>query len=71
MPLLPHTTSYGKKMILTTEKDATRLRRTAGISQEIKENIYAIPIEVKIIDNKENEFNQKILDYVTENSRNS
>lgn len=61
----------GKKMILTTEKDATRLRRTAGISQEIKENIYAIPIEVKIIDNKENEFNQKILDYVTENSRNS
>ena len=61
----------GKKMILTTEKDTTRLRRTAGISQEIKENIYAIPIEVKIIDNKENEFNQKILDYVTENSRNS
>lgn len=61
----------GKKIILTTEKDATRLRRTAGMTQEIKENIYAIPIEVKIIDNKENEFNQKILDYVTENSRNS
>ena len=61
----------GEKMILTTEKDATRLRRTHDLPQEIKENIYAIPIEIKIIDDKEKMFNQIILDYVTEDSRNS
>lgn len=61
----------GNKFILTTEKDATRLRRMPGLPQEIKSNIYAIPIETKIIDNKEKMFNQIILDYVTENSRNS
>lgn len=61
----------GSKMILTTEKDATRLRRIHNLPQEIKDNIYAIPIEVKIINNKKKMFNQIILDYVTENSRNS
>ncbi len=60
----------GKKLILTTEKDATRLRRAANLPQEIKESIYAIPIETKIIDNKDKMFNQIILDYVTENTRN-
>lgn len=66
-----YNSTCGSKFILTTEKDATRLRRASNLPQEIKENIYAIPIEVEIIDNKEKEFNQKILDYVTENSRNS
>lgn len=61
----------GKKIILTTEKDATRIRRASNLPQEIKENIYAIPIEIKIIDNKEKIFNQIILDYVTEDSRDS
>lgn len=61
----------GRKYILTTEKDATRLRQIEKMPQEIKESIYVIPIEVKIIDEKENMFNQIILDYVTKNSRNS
>lgn len=61
----------GEKLIITTEKDATRLQAHKGMPQSIKENIYAIPIEVDILENKKEMFNQKILDYVTENSRNS
>ncbi len=61
----------GQKAILTTEKDATRLRDIDNLPQIIKESIYAIPIEVKILNNEEKMFNQIIIDYVTENTRNS
>lgn len=61
----------GNKQILTTEKDATRLRSIGNLPQEIKDNIYAIPIKVRILNDEEELFNQKIIDYVTENSRNS
>ena len=61
----------GKKLIITTEKDATRLRGIQGLPAAIKENIYAMPIEIKIINGEEDKFNQIITDYVTENKRNS
>ena len=59
-----------ESIILTTEKDATRLR-DAALPQATKKSIYVIPIEVKILNNEEDKFNQIIIDYVTENSRNS
>lgn len=61
----------GEKIIVTTEKDATRLLQADNLPQDIKENIWVMPIEIKIIDNDKKEmFNQIILDYVTENTRN-
>ena len=59
-----------KKIIVTTEKDATRLLSRADIPADIKERIYVMPIEIKILDGDERMFNQIIIDYVTENSRN-
>lgn len=59
----------GRKIIITTEKDTARLRH-AALPKVIKENIHAIPIVIKILDNKEKMFNQIITDYVTENRRN-
>lgn len=56
-----------KSIIVTTEKDAERIVGRNDIPQIIKENIYSIPIRVKIID-EENKFNQIIKDYVTENT---
>lgn len=53
-----------KKLILTTEKDYVR-----AFSNE-NENIYYIPILSKIID-KEEDFNDEILNYVRKNSRDS
>lgn len=61
----------GSKAILTTEKDATRLKGMKNLPQIIKKSTYAIPIEVKILNNEEDTFNQIIIDYVTENTRNS
>ena len=52
-----------KKLILTSEKDATKLRH---FSQHFKDvNFYYIPIEIKI-DNSE-KFKNQILDYVEKN----
>lgn len=58
-------------IIVTTEKDATRLMRHEGVPSCIKERSYALPIEVEILHEKDKMFNQIIVDYVTENSRNS
>lgn len=61
----------GSRMIVTTEKDATRILQHPHLPQTVKENIHALPIEIGIMDGGENMFNKIILDYATENSRNS
>lgn len=60
-----------KKIVVTTEKDAARLANHDALPKCIREQCYALPIEVAFLNNEENKFNQIILDYVTENSRNS
>ena len=57
------------KIILVTEKDATRLVLREDIDETIKHSIYSLPIEVSF-DGAENEFDNKILKHVRENTRN-
>ena len=59
------------KVILTTDKDATRLMATDGLSDEVKNNLYSLPMRIVIMQEQEEEFNNKILGYVYKNSRNS
>ena len=59
------------KLIVTTEKDAVRLRDAEGLSEEVKKNIYALPIKISFMQNGEESFNEKIIGYVRKNSRNS
>ena len=59
------------KMIVTTEKDATRLINLEELSNEVKANLYALPIKVKFMLEQEEKFNYKIISYVRKNSRNS
>ena len=59
------------KMILTTEKDATRLTVAEGLSDDVKKNLYTLPMRIVIMQGQEEEFNNKILGYVHKNSRNS
>jgi len=61
----------GPKMIITTEKDATRLMGMTGMSDEVRHNIFMLPVKVEFMLGQENEFNHKIIDYVRKNSRNS
>lgn len=59
------------KTIITTEKDAVRLIGMEGLSDEVKNNIYQLPIKIRFMLEQEEEFNKKITGYVQKNSRNS
>ncbi|MDO5447637.1 MAG: tetraacyldisaccharide 4'-kinase, partial [Prevotellaceae bacterium] len=56
------------KLIITTEKDEMRLRETDGLSEEVKQHIFTLPIGVSFINDQEDKFNKLIADYVRQNS---
>lgn len=59
------------KIIIVTEKDAVRIRHLDGLNKEVRDALYVLPIEIVIMQNKNNEFNENILSYVRKNKRNS
>ena len=59
------------KILLVTEKDAARIISNPLFPDRLKGITYTLPIQVKILNNQEEIFTQKIKDYVIENSRNS
>lgn len=63
---LPH-----PRVIITTEKDSTRLEDLDGLSEEVRHSIFVLPVEVKVMLNQEEKFNDTIVNYVHKNSRNS
>ena len=64
--VLPH-----PKMIITTEKDATRLIAVEGLSEEVRGAMFALPVKIRFMLGQEESFNEKIIGYVRKNSRNS
>jgi len=62
----------GKEVIIiTTEKDAARLISNQAVNDELKVHMFALPIEIEILQDKQDTFNQYIKDYVRKNKRNS
>lgn len=61
----------GKRLIVTTEKDAARLMGCEQISKVLAPCIYVLPITVSFLRNEQEQFNQNIIEYVRENQRNS
>ena len=59
------------KLIITTEKDATRLQAVEGLSDEVKSHLYTLPIHMTIMMGQQEDFNNHIIKYVRKNSRNS
>ena len=59
------------KLIITTEKDATRLQLAETLSDEVRKNLYVLPVRIKFMQEQEDNFNNQIIDYVHKNSRNS
>ena len=59
-----------KRFIITTEKDATRLKSHPALDEVLKPYIYVLPIEIEILQNQQYIFDQNIIDYVRANSRN-
>ena len=58
-------------LIVTTEKDAARLKNLSGLSEGTKKALYVLPIEIEILRNQQQTFNQSIINYVLKNPRNS
>ncbi len=58
--------SEERRCIITTEKDAVRLKAGLNIPAEMKERLYYVPIKVQILE-REEDFNQQIKDYVAKN----
>jgi tetraacyldisaccharide 4'-kinase len=54
------------KSMVTTEKDAARLRGLATLDAELKKALFYIPIEIRFVDNQENSFVNQILTYARE-----
>lgn len=58
-------------IIVTTEKDAARMINNELFTTKLLQRTFVQPIVVNILQDKQQSFNRLILDYVTENSRNS
>ena len=59
------------KCIVTTEKDAARLTTAIGLSDEVRQRLYVLPVRISFMLDQEESFNQNIIGYVRKNSRNS
>jgi len=59
-----------KKIIITTEKDAMRFKDNPGITDEFKNALYYLPVQVNFLEEEKKSFNKKILNYVGENKSN-
>ena len=42
-----------------------------GLSEEVKRNLYVLPVKVKVMLDKQEKFEETILSYVQKNSKNS
>ena len=60
----------GQKIIITTEKDAVRLREFINIAPVIKGAFYYLPVEVGFVKDNKHEFDSLIFDYVRKNKTN-
>lgn len=60
----------GRRMIITTEKDAVRLKSHPLMDKALIPYIYVLPVEVSFLQDQQELFNSNITDYVRKNSRN-
>ena len=54
-------------IIVTTEKDASRLKNLEGLDENVHNNIFVLPIKIEILKEKETILNEQIINYVHEN----
>jgi tetraacyldisaccharide 4'-kinase len=60
-----------EKFIITTEKDAVRLREFTNIAEIIRSSTYYIPVGIRFLNDDKDEFDNLIFDYVRKNKRNN
>ena len=55
-------------IVVTTEKDAPRLKNMQGFNEVVRDNMFVFPIEIEILKEKETTLNEQIINYVHKNS---
>jgi len=60
-----------EKILITTEKDAVRLREFTNIEDSIKRAFFSLPVNVGFINDDNHEFDNLIIDYVRKNNPNN
>ncbi len=60
----------GKKIIVTTEKDMVRFRDLGNVPEDLRKNMYYIPLKISFLNNAGKDFDRKIVNYVRENKSN-
>jgi tetraacyldisaccharide 4'-kinase len=59
------------RYLITTEKDAVRLREFTNIAEPLKSALFYIPIGIYFLNDDKDEFDNLIVDYVRKNKRNN
>lgn len=60
-----------RKYLITTEKDAVRIREFTNIAKAIRKVFYYIPVGIKFLNDNREEFDNLIIEYVGKNKRNN
>jgi tetraacyldisaccharide 4'-kinase len=60
-----------RKYLITTEKDAVRLREFTNIAEPVRSAFYYIPVGVHFLNDDQEKFDNLIIDYVRKNKRNN
>ena len=58
-----HLSESGDAILVTTEKDASRLRLCQGLSESVQRHLYTLPIKITFLNGQEEEFNTIITNY--------
>jgi len=59
------------RYLITTEKDAVRLREFTNIAEPLKSTFFYIPVGIHFLNDDKDEFDNLIVDYVRKNKRNN
>jgi tetraacyldisaccharide 4'-kinase len=60
-----------QKLLFTTEKDATRLRKFTNIDASVRDRMYYVPLGIDVLNEDRENLNNHIRNYVRDNRRNS
>ena len=59
------------KYMITTEKDAVRLREFTWIEEQVKSAFYYVPVGIHFLNEDKDKFDNLVVDYVRKNKRNN
>ena len=55
-------------IVVTTEKDAPRLKKMQGFNKVVRDNLFVFPIEIEILKEKEETLKEQVINYLHKNN---